>query len=362
MMRRLGYLAQWRPAIVTATIAGFLVVSLAISFLADPLPGGPGMAGAQEESATPVATPVATAPHDPLDGIPPQREPREADPLDGALPTEDQGAPEGQQFLAIARSGRPNDAPPTQPAYDGDPDSIWTLASDAEQTWVWFDLGADSRLREVRWLTRGSGAVDLAVSSDRKSWTDVDRVATHHTWQGIPMRADARYVRLTLLPDDDGQLPQLAEVAVYGRPLQPDDAVDQDARDERPQARGRDRQESTASRQRANGGNESSRERRQQVNDGGGRVRVSAEPGETRCKGKRARCRAREGRVSVEEDCATTGSCTIDVRADGGTAVCDTSGGNKSRAGDGEGKRGGDGGRCEAVADGGTVTIGDINP
>ena len=38
-------------------------------------------------------------------------------------------------------------------------------------------------------------------------------------------------------------------------------------------------------------------------------------------------------------------------------------GGDEDRAGDGEGKRGGgNGGRCEAVADGGTVTIGDVNP
>jgi hypothetical protein len=66
--------------------------------------------------------------------------------------------------------------------------------------------------------------------------------------------------------------------------------------------------------------------------------------------------------VSVEEDCETDGTCTIDVQADGGSATCDATGGDETQAGKGEGKRGGEGGRCEAVADGGAVTIGDINP
>jgi hypothetical protein len=63
----------------------------------------------------------------------------------------------------------------------------------------------------------------------------------------------------------------------------------------------------------------------------------------------------------VEDDCTADGTCTIDVRADGGTAVCDSTGGDESRAGGGEGKRGSDGGECEAVANGGAVAIGDIN-
>ena len=64
----------------------------------------------------------------------------------------------------------------------------------------------------------------------------------------------------------------------------------------------------------------------------------------------------------MEEDCEEEGSCTIDVQADGGTAICDAAGGDESRAGGGKGREGGEGGSCEAVADGGTVTIGDINP
>jgi hypothetical protein len=93
-----------------------------------------------------------------------------------------------------------------------------------------------------------------------------------------------------------------------------------------------------------------------------GRVRISAEQGETRCSGNRERCEARQGVVSVEDECEREGSCTIDIRADGGTAICDASGGDRAEAGDGEGKRGGRGGRCEAIANGGAVTIGDIDP
>jgi hypothetical protein len=66
--------------------------------------------------------------------------------------------------------------------------------------------------------------------------------------------------------------------------------------------------------------------------------------------------------VTIEEDCLQDGTCVIDVRADGGTASCDASGADDGEAGRGEGRRGGDGGRCEAVANGGTITIGDINP
>jgi hypothetical protein len=89
---------------------------------------------------------------------------------------------------------------------------------------------------------------------------------------------------------------------------------------------------------------------------------VSAKAGKTKCSGKRERCRARPGKVEVTDDCDGDGTCTIDIRADGGSAVCDASGSNEARAGDGEGKRGGgNGGRCEAVADGGTVTIGDVS-
>ena len=64
----------------------------------------------------------------------------------------------------------------------------------------------------------------------------------------------------------------------------------------------------------------------------------------------------------MEEDCEVDGSCTIDIQVDGGTAACDATGGDEARAGDGEGRRGGDGGECEATANGGAVAIGDINP
>jgi hypothetical protein len=89
---------------------------------------------------------------------------------------------------------------------------------------------------------------------------------------------------------------------------------------------------------------------------------ISTKPGKTKCTGDKAKCRAKEGKTRVEDDCAGEGTCVIDVRADGGTAICDSSGGDDNETGQGEGKQPGRGGRCEATADGGTVTIGDINP
>ena len=167
----------------------------------------------------------------------------------------------------------------------------------------------------------------------------------------------ARYVRLLLAPDAEGALPELAEVTVYGSERARADARANDRRDEpRRQRRGRGgtARESVATAQEAEQGNQGGKRE--------GRVQVSTEPGETRCKGKKARCEAKKGRVSVEEDCAAEGSCVIEVQADGGTATCDASGGDAPRDRRDERRRGTRGGRCEAVANGGTVTIGDINP
>ena len=183
--------------------------------------------------------------------------------------------------------------------------------------------------------------------------------------KGIELRDDARYVRLTLLPaDDGGELPAIAEAAVYGP----------------------DRKRSVSSEQRAvttaneigTGSREATGDRlpsrmprattRQVANEGEGNPVPAVEfgprrePGETRCGDDRERCEAQQGDVSIEEDCEREGTCTIDVRVDGGTAVCDATGGDGTKAGDGEGRRGGRGGRCEAVADGGAVAIGDVNP
>ena len=350
-----------------------LVVSLLLGGTSlAPSPSASGMQessrGGQPAGGTPVA---ATAePHDPLDRDSAQRErvasdPLDGDPLDGPPADGDPGAPADQTQLEVVRSARPHDEPATVAVYDDDPETVWTPQADAGETWLWLDLGLERSLREVRWLAQGRGSVEVAVSSDRQRWHDVDRVDVARGWQGVELRDDARYVRLTLLPTDDGgELPAIAEAAVYGS----------------------ERRRSVSSEQRAGDGRERSRERQSRsdrqsvseqeaVDDGssaenaggresrsGGRIRISAEPGETRCRGDLERCEARQGEVSVEEDCEREGTCTIDVRADGGSAVCDAAGGDETKAGDGEGRRGGRGGRCEAVANGGAVAIGDLNP
>ncbi len=312
-------------------------------------------------------TPAA---HDPLDSDQSQAtpivgDPLDGDPLDGPPVDGDPGVPADQAQLEVVRSARPHDEPPSVAVYDEDPQTVWTPQADAGETWLWLDLGLERRLREVRWLAQGRGTVEIAVSSDRQRWRDVDRVDVGRGWQGVELRDDARYVRLTLLPTDDGgELPAIAEAAVYGPDRRRSVSSEQRASDDR--ERSRDRQSRgdrrSVSEQEAEGdgsadGNEGRRDARS-----GGRVRISAEPGETRCSGDRERCEARQGEVSVEEDCEREGTCTIDVRVDGGTAVCDAAGGDETKPGDGEGRRGGRGGRCEAVANGGAVAIGDINP
>jgi hypothetical protein len=249
--------------------------------------------------------------------------------------------------------------------YDDDPRTAWTPRAAADETWLWLDLGLERRLRQVRWLAEGSGTVEIALSSDRQRWRDVDRLDVDRGWQGVELRDEARYVRLTLLPPEDGgDLPAIAEAAVYGPDQRESVSAKQRAGDGREQDRDRQSRgdRSSVSEQEAEDdetarGNEGRRGSRS-----GGRTRISAEPGETRCRGDRERCEARQGEVSVEEDCERDGTCTIDVRADGGTAVCDAAGGDETKAGDGEGRRGGRGGRCEAVANGGAVAIGDVNP
>jgi len=317
-------------------------------------------------SGTPVAATAEV--HDPLDsepspGAPAAGDPLDGDPLDG-LPASDPSAPIGQTQLEVVRSARPPDEPTSVAVYDDDPQTVWTPQADAAETWLWLDLGLEKPLREVRVLARGRGTVDVAVSSDRRLWRDVDRIDVDGGWQGIELRDDARYVRLTLLSaDDGGELPAIAEAAVYGPDHRRSVSAEQRAGD----ARKRDR----AQRLRGDGtsgagqvpGDESSGDTagRSESRDKG-RVQTSTEAGETRCSGKHERCTARQGEVSVEEDCEQEGTCTIDVRADGGTAVCDVAGGDKTKAGRGKGRHGGDGGRCEADANGGAVAVGDVNP
>jgi len=205
--------------------------------------------------------------------------------------------------------------------------------------------------------------IEVSLSSDQQRWREVDRLDVDRGWQGIDVREDARYVRLTLHRDDEGQLPAITEAAVYGSERREVVSTEQradsnrDRKRDRPERRTKDAAAEQQAGESGAAGNGGGAER-----GSTGGVRISAEPGETRCKGNRDRCEARQGVVSVEDGCDQEGSCTIDIRADGGTAICDASGGERTETGDGEGKRRGRGGRCEAVANGGAVTVGDINP
>jgi hypothetical protein len=369
VIQRLVDPGAWPAAIsfVVTAVALSLALGGTLLVLSSPAAGKQQSRNGDDlASGTPVAATAEV--HDSLDSDPSQGAPTAGDPLDGdpldGLPAGDPSAPVDRTQLEVVRSARPHDELRSVGVYDGDPQTVWTPQADAGETWLWLDLGLERPLREVRVLSRGRGSIDVAVSSDRRLWHDVDRIDVGGGWQGLELRDDARYVRLTLLPPDNGgELPAIAEAAVYG----PDRkrSVDSEQRASEARERNRDRQssgnEKSAAKQKAaddasSGGNEERREPRS-----GGRVRISEEPGETRCRGNGERCEARQGEVSVEEDCEREGTCTIDVRADGGTAVCDA-GGDETKEGNGKGRRGGKAGRCEAIANGGAVAVGDVNP
>ena len=324
--------------------------------------------GDEPASGTPVAAEAEA--QDSLDGDPPQGtpiagDPLDGDPLDGPPADGDLNSPVDLTQLEIVRSARPPDEPATVVAYDDDLKTVWTPQADADESWLWLDLGLERRLREVRWLAQGTGSVEIAVSSDRQRWRDVGRVEVGRGWQGVELRDDARYVRLLLLATHSGgELPAIAEAAVYGSDRRPNASLEQPAADGRQRDRGRQSRGNTqsVSEQKVKSNDSSGGDEGQKESRSGGRLRTSAEPGETRCSGDRERCEARQGEVSVETDCEREGTCTIDMRADGGTAICDAAGGDETKAGEGKGRRGGKGGRCEAVANGGAVAIADVNP
>lgn len=345
--------------VVTVVAAGFGVDTFADS--------GSSRGDASSRRQLPAArgTAVSATPQaaDPLDG-----DPLDGDPGGGGtLPEKDPGAPKGRDRLDIVRSGRPNSLPRSDVAYDDDAITLWTPETDGDDAWLWLDLGGERRIRDVRWLARGGGAIEVAISSDRQRWQEVEQVEVAEGWQGVALRDDARYVRLTLLPDNEGLLPAIAEATIYGRGG--DVSLEQKASKDR-QAKKKQRAK-TGKKQTGDSGK--NKDGSGKANTGKGKSKrgkrgvttesgISVEPGETRCSGDRERCSAREGQVAVNDDCTGDGTCVIDIQADGGTAICDAAGGTKGKAGGGAGKKGGDGGRCEAVADGGTVSIGDINP
>jgi hypothetical protein len=362
---------SWRTAISFVVTAGAVALALGGTFFV-PSPSAARMQESGTGDGSVRGTPVAatTEPHDPLDsdpspGNPSAGDPLDGDPLDGSPAHGDPSAPVGQTQLEIVRSARPNDESTTVAVYDNDPQTVWTPRADAGESWVWLDLGQERSLREVRLLTRGRGTVEIAVSSDRRRWRDVDRVDVSGGWQGIELRDDARYVRLTLLPaDDGGELPAIAEATVYGPDRKRTVSTEQRAGDAREVDRARQSRSDrrSASRQDAEGDDSSSGKEERREPRSTDRVQTSAEAGETSCGDDREGCEARQGEVSIEGDCEREGTCTIDVRVDGGTAVCDATGADETRAGRGKGRRGGRGGRCEAVADGGAVAMGDVNP
>lgn len=310
-------------------------------------------------------TPVVQAP-DPLDSLP-DGETIEPDPLDGAANEREQPdevAAKGLDELPIVRSGRSRGAPDSSVSYDRNRSTAW-LVGEVDANWVWLDLGEQVRLRELRWLTTGSGTLTVEVSDDREKWREVGMSPFDDDWSVLELRDDTRYVRLTFSNDatDDASL---VELAVFGQRSSKGAGGSQfvDSAQEREQRANdrkgrRDRSEQRPQRA-ANDELDAVGDGSNEANDSG--LTVSTKPGKTKCKGEKARCRANEGKTRVEDDCATEGTCVIDVRADGGTAICDASGEDDNETGQGEGKRPGRGGRCEATADGGTVTIGDISP
>jgi len=348
-----------------------LCLALGGTFLATS-PSAAGMRESRNGDEPVSGTPVAAdaAPHDPLDGDPFQgasiaRDPLDGDPLDGRPAEGDPSAPVDHGPLQVVRSAGPHDEPTATAVYDGDPQTVWTPHADMDETWLWLDLGVERRLREVRVLAQGSGTADIALSSDRRQWRDVDQIDVGDGWQEFEMRDDARYVRLMLLPTDDGgELPAIAEVALYGSDRGPSVSSEQQAGSGRERNRDRLSRASgnSAAEQKTEGDNSPNGDRGRRQSRSRGRVRTSVEPGGTRCRGDRGRCEARQGGVSMEDDCERERTCTIDVHVDGGTAVCDADGGDETKAGDGEGRRAGRGGLCEADANGGAVDIGDVNP
>ena len=366
-------LRRWRAVVSFIVTAITVCLWLGGTFLV-PMPSAAGMEDAGNGDGPASGTPVAAAAtrNDLLDSDPSEAasindDPLDGDPLDGTPADDDPGAPVDETQLEIVRSARPHDEPETLVIYDDDPQTEWVPHADAGETWVWLDLGRERRLSEVRWLAKGTGTVEIAVSNDRQRWQDVESVEVSRGWQGVELHDDARYVRLTLLPvDEGGAFPAIGEAAVYGA-----DGADQQRPVSSAQRAGDSRRRDSTRKSRGDTKSASAQKTEDSASSGGeegrkepraaGRVRTSAEPGETECRDG-DRCTSRAGDVSVESDCEREGTCTIDVRVDGGTAICDATGGGETKAGKGEGKRGGSAGRCEAVANGGAVAVGDVNP
>jgi F5/8 type C domain len=346
---------------VLMTMIGLLAVSMVISL---PAGAGPGEAGTTESSnlsqrqATPLATGVVQPDilgGDPLDG----------DPLDGDPALNRPEPPAHVDQFAIQRSGRPKQASSSLPAYDDDPNTYWTPTADGERSWLWLDLGTERRLRWLRVLSRGSGSISVELSSDLNEWQPEAQFDAGRGWHALELQNDARYVRLNLQGDAGNEAPAIGEINVYGSNATDSVALERAASHKSRHKKHRAARGVVESQQAAATTDESANNSGKKSKSGGnngGNIQVSAKQGKTDCQGKHASCKAKEGRVDVNTDCPGNGNCTITAQADGGTATCDTTSGDKNRSGGGEGKHNGNGGRCESVANGGAITIGDVNP
>ena len=355
---------------VVATMVIFLLLG---GTLLVPSRSASGMQPPSRDDVPVSGTPVAAAaePRDPVDGdrspgASIAGDPLDGDPLDGPPADGDRGAPVDQTELEIVRSARPHDEPATVVAYDDDPRTVWTPRADAGETWLWLDLGLERPLREVRWLAEGRGTVEIAVSSDRQRWRDVDRVDVDDGWQGVELRDDARYVRLTLLPaDDGGELPAIAEATIYG--------PDKRAACFRPNSGLMTAANGIATGSRVATGNRlPSRKPKATIRQVVTRnesnlvpaVEFASRPNQERpaaaatvnaARRDRARSRSRTT-ASAKAPARSTSVPTAAPRS-----VTPPAATRRKRA-TARGRRGGRGGRCEAVANGGAVAIGDVNP
>jgi len=357
-------MAWWRHLqILSLGVAVILVAVCVASALPESSGGQPLERTRARENAQ--GTPVSTNP-DPLDG-PDSLGVRQHDPLDGSpqsIIDEDVEIPSDFEALSVIRSGRSSSAPDSSVTYDGNLSTAWPVG-ELDQRWIWFDLGKASRLRELRWATSGTGSLSIEVSDDREKWREIAETSLEHGWTGVKLREDVQFVRLTF-SDESSDDVALIEFAAYGVRVEQGvggSAAVEFTQERKQRADGRRDRKSNKERQSQRARTEAPAaivEPEEEPSSSG--IQVSARPGKTKCKGDKSRCRADKGETRVEENCATEGSCVIDVRADGGTAICDASGGDENEIGEGEGKQPGRGGRCEATADGGTVTIGDISP
>lgn len=111
-------------------------------------------------------------------------------------------------------------------AHDGSLASSWyTTTDNPSQAYLTLDLGSVRTVSGVRWTFRLEGGADslkLLTSKDGVTWTSAGASSNRKalTWEGLPVKRDARYVRLVFgNPYDADTLGYVAEVEVFGTAL-----------------------------------------------------------------------------------------------------------------------------------------------